>query len=113
MKCGDCLQEIKRGLEERKRVEFHRQPDESVKVFGVNMPDGSLEQAIGKLIRAEHQKCYWAHKNKETRTAAAEVRATEALDAKRAERADDPGHHERAEQDWRDPTTVEIEELTP
>lgn len=104
MKCGDCQDEIRRGLEERKRVEIYTQPDGSEKAFGINMPDGLLSAATGTLRRAEHQKCWWAHKNKETRAATVLAR-------KQEERRADPGHHERAEQDWRDPMTVEIGDL--
>ena len=49
-------------MEEQKRVEYHRQPDESVKVFGYQMPDGPLSAATGPLVKVIHSKHYWAER---------------------------------------------------
>jgi hypothetical protein len=46
-------------VEWSKRAEYRRQPDGTVKVFGVNMPDGPLSEARGELVAAKHSKCYW------------------------------------------------------
>jgi hypothetical protein len=60
MKCAECKRDIRRGVEEAKRVEYRRQPDQTVKVFGYQMPDGSLEAATGILVKVIHSKHYWA-----------------------------------------------------
>ena len=60
MRCAECKREFRRGAEEAKRVEYRRQPDGSVKVFGHQMPDGPLSEATGVLERAIHSKHYWA-----------------------------------------------------
>jgi hypothetical protein len=59
MRCAGCKQEIRRGAEERKRVEFRLQPDGSTKVFGWQMPDGDLDKASGQLVKVMHSKEYW------------------------------------------------------
>lgn len=60
MKCGVCRRDIRRGAEEQKRVEYHRQADGTVKVFGYQMPDGPLAAATGPLVKVIHSKHYWA-----------------------------------------------------
>jgi hypothetical protein len=55
-----CRQQIRRGAEEQKRVEYRRQPDGTVKIFGYQMPDGSLSEATGPLVKVIHSKHYWA-----------------------------------------------------
>jgi hypothetical protein len=50
-------------------VEYRRQPDRTVKVFGVQMPDGKLSEATGILVKAVHSKCYWIARRQEERAA--------------------------------------------
>lgn len=67
MRCATCKREIRRGVEEQKRVEYHRQDDGSVKIFGYQMPDGPLSAATGPLVRVIHSKHYWADTKDERR----------------------------------------------
>lgn len=60
MRCALCKLPVRRGAEEHKRVEYHQMPDQTVKVFGWQMPDGPLAAASGQLIKVLHSKCYWA-----------------------------------------------------
>jgi hypothetical protein len=60
MRCCYCPREIKGQMEVAKRVEYREWPDGEERVYGENMPDGTLNQAQGRLIKAAHQKCYWA-----------------------------------------------------
>jgi hypothetical protein len=55
------------GIEMAKRAEARRQPGGEIKVFGVNMPDGSLSQAAGELVWVKHSKHYWADEKREQR----------------------------------------------
>jgi hypothetical protein len=104
MKCATCINEIKIGQEAAKRAEYREQTDGTMKIFGANMPDGSLDKATGRLVRAKHQKCYWSVEKKERR-------AREALARTQSARAADPGQHARQEENWREPVTREIEAL--
>lgn len=60
MKCAVCKRDIRRGMEEQKRVEYRQQGDGTVKVFGYQMPDGPLSAVTGRLVRVIHSKHYWA-----------------------------------------------------
>ena len=70
MRCRFCQRAILPGQEQRKRVQFHRQDDGTVKVFGVNMPDGPLDSATGRVEFLAHSRCYWADKKRPLRQAA-------------------------------------------
>lgn len=59
MNCYWCSWPVKAGMEETKRAEFREQPGGGLKVFGVGMPDGPLVVAEGRLVKVEHNKCYW------------------------------------------------------
>jgi hypothetical protein len=50
-----------------RRAEFRQQPDGSVKVFGPGMPGGPLAAASGRLVKVEHNGCYWAAVKRERR----------------------------------------------
>lgn len=67
MKCQVCRRDIRRGAEEQKRVEYRRQPDGSVKVYGYQMPDGPLSAATGPLVKVIHSKHYWAESKDQAR----------------------------------------------
>lgn len=67
MTCSVCKRPIRRGVEEQKRVQYHRQADGEVKIFGYQMPDGPLSEATGPLVRVEHSKHYWARVKDERR----------------------------------------------
>ncbi len=58
MKCGICKRDIRRGVEQAKRVEYHLVDGEE-KVFGHQMPDGPLSAATGPLVRVIHSIHYW------------------------------------------------------
>jgi hypothetical protein len=60
MRCQVCKRQIRRGVEEQKRVQYHLQPDGSEKIFGYQMPDGPLTSATGPLVRVMHSIHYWA-----------------------------------------------------
>jgi hypothetical protein len=60
MRCASCKRQIRRGVEEQKRVEYRRMPDGTVKIFGYQMPDGTLAEAHGQLVRVVHSVHYWA-----------------------------------------------------
>ena len=62
-----CRRDIRRGAEEQKRAEYHRQPDGTVKVFGYQMPDGPLSAATGPLVKVIHSKHYWSTLKAENR----------------------------------------------
>jgi hypothetical protein len=77
MRCRPCHRPVRPGQEARKRVEFWRQPDGSVKVFSDTVSsadgaDGKLSEATGTLVAAEHSKCYFAHTKRERRAQAAD-----------------------------------------
>lgn len=59
MKCAVCKRDIRRGVEEQKRVEYHQVGD-VIKVFGYQMPDGPLSAATGPLVKVIHSIHYWA-----------------------------------------------------
>jgi hypothetical protein len=67
VKCAVCRREIRRGVEEQKRVEYHRQPDGTIKIFGYQMPDGELSKATGPLVKVIHSKHYWSARKTEER----------------------------------------------
>jgi hypothetical protein len=50
-----------------RRAEFRLQGDGSVKVFGPGMPGGPLAAASGRLVKVEHNGCYWAAVKRERR----------------------------------------------
>jgi hypothetical protein len=60
VKCAICRKDIGSGEQARRRAEYRRQPDGSVKVFGRGMPDGELSEAAGQLTEVRHNGCYWA-----------------------------------------------------
>jgi hypothetical protein len=60
LRCAICKRQIRRGIEEQKRVEYRLQPDGSEKIFGHQMPDGPLAKATGSLIKVIHSVHYWA-----------------------------------------------------
>jgi hypothetical protein len=59
MRCAICKRQIRRGVEEAKRIEYRQQPDGSVKIFGYQMKDGSLAEAHGPLVKVIHSVHYW------------------------------------------------------
>jgi hypothetical protein len=67
MRCCHCPLEIKGEAQLAKRAEWREQPDGSVLVYGENMPAGKLSDAAGRLLKAAHQKCYWAVWKRENR----------------------------------------------
>jgi hypothetical protein len=109
VKCSKCHQPFSSDLDQRKRIEI-REAEGGPAAFGIQMKAGTLEKAAGRLLRVLHNRCYWREEN--ARVRAAEQAARDVLSAKRAERAADPGHEPRREQDWREQTVVEIGELT-
>jgi hypothetical protein len=66
VKCAQCKRDIRRGEEERKRVEY-RMVGGEVRVFGYQMPDGPLADATGHLVKVIHSKHYWANLKDERR----------------------------------------------
>ncbi len=118
MKCHECIRDISRG-DMPKRAEFRRQPDKSIKVFGINMPDGPLEKARGPLVKVLHSKCYWVvtkrvrrHGDAVTGTHPGLVDAYDEDDDQpariRKARESDAGYQERPESDWRPQTIGEV-----
>lgn len=67
MKCFFCHRPIAGG-EARRRAEYRRQPDGSLKVYGQGMLDGPLAAAAGQLVKVAHNGCYWAATKKEQRS---------------------------------------------
>lgn len=102
-----------------KRVEHHRAPDGSLRIYGINMPDGQLDQVIGPLVKVLHSKCYWII-TKRVRRGGDEIGGThpglvDAYDEEddqperiRQARQADPGYREREESDWRPQTIGEV-----
>jgi hypothetical protein len=78
------------------RVELHRIDGAEV-AFGRDAPGGSLDQAVGPLVREAHHKCYLAHVRRERLLAA---------------RAVDPSAQDRLVADWREPETCDVEALS-
>ena len=68
MKCDNCRKPVGAGQEARRRAEFRRQSDGTIKVFGHGMPDGELSEAAGQLIKVQHNGCYWAAVKREQRS---------------------------------------------
>jgi hypothetical protein len=66
MRCQYCKRQIRRGIEEQKRVEYRQTPN-GVKIFGYQMPDGTLNEAYGPLIKVIHSVHYWAETKAERR----------------------------------------------
>ena len=64
MKCATCLKPVAGGEQGRRRAEYRRQPDGTVKVFGRGMPDGELAQATGQLVKVKHNGCYHADRKR-------------------------------------------------
>lgn len=117
MKCNYCVRDIGRG-DMPKRVEYRRAPDKSLRIYGVNMPDGPLEKATGPLVKALHSKCYWII-TKRVRRGGDEIGGThpglvDAYDEDdqpariRQARQDDPGYQEQEDSDWRPQTIGEV-----
>ncbi len=67
MRCAVCKRQIRRGVEEQKRVEYRLQKDKTVKIFGYQMPDGPLTAASGPLVRVIHSVHYWEQVKAERR----------------------------------------------
>jgi hypothetical protein len=59
MRCAVCKRQIRRGVEEQKRVEY-RMVDGETRIFGYQMPDGPLAEAHGPLVKVIHSVHYWA-----------------------------------------------------
>jgi hypothetical protein len=66
MKCATCKRQIRRGVEEQKRVEYRQTPD-GIKIFGYQMPAGPLNEAYGPLVKVIHSVHYWAEVKAERR----------------------------------------------
>ena len=43
-------------------MQYHRQRDGTVKIFGWGMEDGPLTAATGRLVKVIHSKHYWEAK---------------------------------------------------
>jgi hypothetical protein len=67
VKCDTCRKAIASGTEFRRRAEYHRHPDGTVRVFGHGMPDGELADAVGQLVAVKHSGCYWSARKHEQR----------------------------------------------
>jgi hypothetical protein len=67
VKCWLCHKPVAPGQEARRRAEYRRQPDGSVKIFGTGMPDGDLAKVSGQLVKVAHNGCYWAAFKRERR----------------------------------------------
>jgi len=67
MRCASCHRNIAAGAEAQKMVVEYRQPDDSIKIFGYQMPDGPLSAATGRLVRGLHSKCFWVSKKREAK----------------------------------------------
>jgi hypothetical protein len=103
MRCHSCKQPITSGMEERKRIETRTIGPGATGVSGVGMKVTlAAGWMLGPLLFVEHSKCYHA------RTRAAE-RSGRIADR----RAADPGHQVHEDRDWRDPRTLEIEDMLP
>jgi hypothetical protein len=100
-----CRRPISRA-EEGKRAEWHRVGGEEL-VFGEGMPDGTLAEASGPLIKTSHGKCYFAQHHRGQLESGA-IAWRQVLDAARSE---DPAPA-REHVDWRDQEAHDVEELT-
>jgi hypothetical protein len=67
VKCDSCRRPFTSADQLRRRAEYRRQGDGSVKVFGHGMPDGELAQASGQLVKVKHNGCYHADRKREQR----------------------------------------------
>lgn len=110
MKCSDCHQPFTSALDMRKRIEIRQAEGEPEKSYGIQMEAGPLKDARGRIVKILHNRCFYRVHNKENREQ--EALAREALSVKQGERAADPGHQPRREQDWRDQTVAEIGDLS-
>lgn len=70
MKCIDCRRSIAAGIEAQRMVCEYLQADGTVKIFGLQMSDGPLSQATGRLLTGHHNRCYWAATKRRAREAA-------------------------------------------
>lgn len=110
MRCHDCLKPIASGAEADKRIEtravtvYAPPTGEPVPTpFGVGMAAGPLSAGEGwPLLYVEHSKCYHSRTRAQARQA-----------SKLAERQADPGFTEHEARDWREPVTMDLEELLP
>jgi hypothetical protein len=67
MRCAVCKRQIRRGVEEQKRVEYRQGFGGKVNIYGYQMPDGTLAEAHGPLIKVIHSVHYWAEVKAERR----------------------------------------------
>jgi hypothetical protein len=67
LRCCHCKLNIASGAEARKMIVEYTQPDNSVKTFGYQMPDGPLTVATGTLLRGWHHKCWHVVRKRELR----------------------------------------------
>jgi hypothetical protein len=95
MICFFCHKRIS-GADVPRRIEWRRSPLGEVKVYGDGAPDGKLSVAAGTLVRLSHSKCFHAFTKQQELAAA---------------RAADPEAQPRPEQDWRQQTVLDVEEL--
>lgn len=110
MKCSDCHKPFTSELDMRKRIEIRQVDGEPEKAYGIQMEAGTLKAVRGRVVKVLHNRCFYRVHNRQDREQ--EALAREALLAKQQERAADPGHQPRREQDWREQTVAEIGDLT-
>lgn len=67
MKCCVCKRNIASGVDAQKMIVEYQQPDGTIKVFGYQMPDGSLSEATGFILRAYHHKHFHIVRKREGR----------------------------------------------
>lgn len=68
MKCNVCKRNIASGAEAQKMIVEYTQSDDTVAVFGYQMPHGPLTAATGRLLRGYHHKCFWLIRKREHRS---------------------------------------------
>lgn len=85
-----------------KRAEVHRVAGEE-RVYGEGMPDGSLAEAGGPLVRVYHGKCWFAQHHR-TQLSSGAIAWRQVLDD-----AGPPVRRESA--DWRGQEACDVEEL--
>ncbi len=100
-----CRRPISRA-EEPKRAEWHR-VDGQEKIYGEGMPDGTLREADGPLIKTSHGKCYFAQHHRD-QLASGAIAWRQVLADARVEDPVPPREHV----DWRDQEAHDVEELT-
>jgi hypothetical protein len=66
VRCAICKRQIRRGVEEQKRVEY-RLSGGKTRIFGYQMPDGTLAEAYGQLVKVIHSVHYWQQVKAERR----------------------------------------------